>query len=136
MARHPQCIETTFVVPVDIRRSRMNSEDKHGVFVARATEIVKENMGDVEFSVSRLSRELHISRVHLHRKLSKIEQKSPSRFIQQIRLHFAAELLISTNKKVSEIGYEVGFRHLSYFAKCFRETYGLSPSGYRKANLS
>jgi YesN/AraC family two-component response regulator len=33
---------------------------------------------------------------------------------------------------VAEITYEVGFNNLSYFAKCFKELYGKSPSDYAK----
>ena len=40
----------------------------------------------------------------------------------------AYELLKGNKASVSEIAYEVGFNNLSYFAKCFKEVFGMNPS--------
>lgn len=52
--------------------------------------------------------------------------------IRTIRLKRAAQLMKKKFGNVAEITYEVGFNNLSYFAKCFRELYGISQSEYIK----
>ena len=47
-----------------------------------------------------------------------------------IRLNKAAGLLTSKSGTVTEIAYRVGFNSLSWFTKCFKEQYGLSPSEF------
>lgn len=48
------------------------------------------------------------------------------------RLKEAAELLITTDKTVSEICFAVGFNDLSYFYRAFTGCFGLNPGGYRR----
>ena len=57
---------------------------------------------------------------------------SPMRYVYQLRLQRAAELLAGTEQKVAEIGAECGFQEMSYFARAFRKQYGLTPSAYRQ----
>lgn len=59
----------------------------------------------------------------------------PIQYVKQSRLQKAAELLKETNKRVNEIGEECGFQEMSYFAKAFRELYGLTPTEFRKRSV-
>jgi transcriptional regulator GlxA family with amidase domain len=77
--------------------------------------------------------EIGMSRMQLFRKLKALTNQTPSEFIRTIRLKRAAQLLQQKFGNVAEITYEVGFNNLSYFAKCFRELYGVSPSEYARA---
>jgi AraC-like DNA-binding protein len=38
----------------------------------------------------------------------------------------------SHGNNISEISYAVGFSNVSYFAKCFKEQYGVTPTEYNK----
>jgi AraC-like DNA-binding protein len=48
--------------------------------------------------------------------------------LRTARLQKGRELLQTTGKNVSEIAYEVGFTAPSYFTKCFKDEFGISPS--------
>lgn len=55
-----------------------------------------------------------------------------TQFVTTYRLETAAELLISSQKQVSEICFAVGFNDLPHFIRVFTAAYGLSPTKYRK----
>ena len=56
---------------------------------------------------------------------------TPIQYLRQLRIQKAAELLLTSNLKVSEIAVQCGFQEMSYFAKTFRELRGLSPTDFR-----
>lgn len=58
--------------------------------------------------------------------------QSPTEFINEIRLNYAANMLLSTNKSTSEICYACGFENISWFYSCFRKKYGITPGSFRK----
>ena len=53
-------------------------------------------------------------------------------YLRQMRLTYAENLLRSSQLPVTEVAYESGFGSLSYFSRCFRDQYGVSPQEYRK----
>ena len=53
-------------------------------------------------------------------------------YLRQMRLNYAENMLRSGITQVTEVAYESGFGSLSYFSRCFREKYGVSPKEYRK----
>jgi DNA-binding response OmpR family regulator len=99
-------------------------------FLARAVETVEAHLGNPDFSVERFEEAMTMSKLQLYRKLKALTDQSPSEFIRNLRLKRAAALLAARSGSVAEITYEVGFNNLSYFAKCFRAAYGVSPSEY------
>ncbi len=101
-------------------------------FLNKAIQIIEENLGDCDFDVTAMTGKIGMSRMQLFRKLKALTNQTPSEFIRTIRLKRAAQLLRKKFGNVAEITYEVGFNNLSYFAKCFRELYGVAPSEYGK----
>jgi TolB-like protein/AraC-like DNA-binding protein/Tfp pilus assembly protein PilF len=96
-------------------------------FVQKLTEIIETNLKNEQFGVSELAREMGISRSNLYTKVKRITKKSVSRFISEVRLTKAMELLRQTSLTVSEVAYEVGFGSPTYFTKCFHDYYGIPP---------
>ena len=67
-----------------------------------------------------------------YRKIQSATGQKPSEFMRTIRLRHAAELLRQDSMSISEISYATGFTSVSYFSRCFRSLYGVSPSQYVK----
>lgn len=96
-------------------------------FVARATRIVEEHLGDFEFSVEDFSRLMLVSRSSLYKKLTALTGQSPLEFIRKIRLRRGRELLASRGLTIAEVAYSVGLSP-KQFSKFFKEEYGVLPS--------
>jgi signal transduction histidine kinase/ligand-binding sensor domain-containing protein/AraC-like DNA-binding protein len=90
-------------------------------------ESIRRHLGDSDFNVEQLSREVGISRVHLNRKMKELLGTSPSTLIRSVRLKQAAFLLLENNVTVSEIAYSVGFSSPSYFTSNFTSYFGMTP---------
>jgi DNA-binding response OmpR family regulator len=101
-------------------------------FLKRTRDIIETQLSDPDFSVEELGREVALSRMQLFRKIKNLTDQSPSEYIRNLRLKRAAQLIKSDYGNLAEITYEVGFNHPSYFAKCFKELYGVAPSEYAK----
>jgi AraC family transcriptional regulator, transcriptional activator of pobA len=57
--------------------------------------------------------------------------------LEHIHLHLidkAKSLLLSTEKSVSEIAYDLGFEHPSHFTKLFKSRTGTAPRDFRSLN--
>lgn len=99
-------------------------------FLKKIMDVVENHIADTSFGVELFAREVAMSQVQLYRKLTALTAHSPNDFIRHIRLQRAAELLKKKAGNVTEVAYQVGFNNLSYFSKCFRETFGVSPKEY------
>ncbi len=92
-------------------------------------------MDDESYSVDELSREVGYSNMHLYRKLKALTGETPSQFLRTIRLKRAAELFRKKSDNVTQIAYSVGFNSLSYFNKCFKEQFGVTPGQFSDESL-
>jgi signal transduction histidine kinase/ligand-binding sensor domain-containing protein/DNA-binding response OmpR family regulator len=99
-------------------------------FLHRAMAVIERYLGEADFSVELMGKEVGMSRMQLYRKLQALTGQAPNDFIKTMRLQRAAQLLAKGSGTVSEISYQVGFSSHSYFSKCFIEQYGKTPSDY------
>ncbi|UWX56001.1 helix-turn-helix transcriptional regulator [Maribacter litopenaei] len=62
-----------------------------------------------------------------------ILEQSVSEIIETRKLIEAKNLLISTDKTISEIAFELGYNENSYFSNVFKKKAGISPSEFRES---
>jgi len=105
-------------------------------YLNKLYEIVETNIRDNGFGVTELAREMGSSHATLHRKITALTSKSCSRFIREVRLEKAMELLRAKAGTVAEIAYDTGFSSTTYFTKCFHDYYGYPPGEVKKSPLS
>ena len=53
-------------------------------------------------------------------------------YLNDLRLGFASQFLVNTNKTVSEICYECGYNNLSNFNRVFKQRKGVTPKVFRE----
>ena len=81
-----------------------------------------------------LSRSASISKSECIRCFRDCLSTTPYRYLTEIRLSKAAQLLKETDLPIGSVSEKVGFQEMSHFGKCFKERTGFSPREYRKAN--
>ncbi|MDD6174171.1 MAG: AraC family transcriptional regulator [Firmicutes bacterium] len=78
------------------------------------------------------ARLFHVSYSYFSKLFSKAAGCSFSDYVTAVRLSAAEQLLITTEKSITEISFETGFSDLSYFTRRFTAKNGLTPRAYRK----
>lgn len=106
--------------------------DQEKQLLEKAMAIVEANLGDPEFSVPALVREMGMSQSSFYRQIKAITGQSVVEFIRDIRMKRAAQLLASGTLRVSEVAALVGMEDVKHFRKTFQNVYNLSPSDYAK----
>ncbi|MEL6820128.1 MAG: hybrid sensor histidine kinase/response regulator transcription factor [Calditrichota bacterium] len=101
-------------------------------FLKKLREALEENLANEQFGIDQLADLLGIGKRQLQRKIRALTNETAGSLIRAARLEKAKHLLENNAGTVSEIAYDVGFNHLSYFARCYRERFGISPSDVRK----
>lgn len=84
-----------------------------------------------------LSRMIEISgrsREHLTRSMRKYLGKSPTEYVNELRLNYVANMLANSNHRILDIIYDSGFNSTSRAITLFRSRYGMSMSEYRRKN--
>jgi len=72
-----------------------------------------------------------LERTQFYRKIKALTNYSPVELMRNLRLKQARVLVTTTDKTISEIGYDMGFSTPAYFTKCYREAFGETPTETR-----
>jgi ABC-type sugar transport system substrate-binding protein/DNA-binding response OmpR family regulator len=101
-------------------------------FINKFRKIIEDNLTDNDLNVDEIGKNMGLSRVQLYRKIKSLTNYAPNELVRIIRLKAAEQLIINSEKNVSEIAYDTGFSSPSYFTKCFKEYFNESPTDYAK----
>jgi len=91
---------------------------------------LEQNITNPQLSVEALSRQFGMSRSTMYTKLLQITGQTPVEYIRSFKLERAAILLEKSNITIAEIAYQVGFTTPNYFARSFKQKFGVLPSEY------
>ena len=110
------------------QKEEEKTKDKEPLFIIQFKKVVEANLANSDLSVDDLAANMNLSRVQLYRKVKAITGSTPVELLRTARLNRGYQLLLKSDKTVSEVAYEVGFSAPSYFTKCFKDEFGVSPS--------
>lgn len=99
--------------------------------VSEALVYLNDHYGEAS-CIGNFTRRVSVSRSHFCRIFREQTGQTPTRYLLNVRINAAKELLVSTELFIGEIAYQVGFQDPLYFSKLFSRSEGISPSGYRK----
>ncbi|CAH8281415.1 signal transduction histidine kinase [Mariniflexile fucanivorans] len=94
----------------------------------KITNLIEENLNNIDLTTSFLCSELGMSSSKLYRKVKELTDLAPNEFIRTVRLKKSAQLLKSKKHNVSEVTNLVGFNDPLYFSRCFKKQFGFPPS--------
>ncbi|NIJ53772.1 hybrid sensor histidine kinase/response regulator transcription factor [Dyadobacter arcticus] len=99
------------------------------IFIKKLYRIIEERLDDTSFGVEELAEQVSMSRTSLHRKVKTLTGIAPGDILRNYRLKRAAQFL-KQGYNSSETAYKTGFDSASYFSKCFREFYHVTPNEF------
>jgi AraC family transcriptional regulator len=101
--------------------------------LARVMEFMSANFGQ-QISLDQLADESGISKYHFTRLFQRKAGATPMRYLSQIRLEAARDLLVTTNMRIGDVASVCGFTTPSHFSTAFSARYGTSPEKFRQAH--
>lgn len=94
--------------------------------------MVAQHLSEPDFTIDVLAGMMHMGRTKLYGKIKELTGETPNKYIMKCRMKMASELLETGEYTVSDVCYKVGLEDVSYFNKCFKNFFGVSPSKYGK----
>ncbi len=101
--------------------------------VKRVAEKIKNDLG-TNHSVDALAKEVGTNVNKLQEGFKYLHNLTVNKYMQQVKLEAARELLEESDYNISEIVNQIGLNNRSYFSKVFKERYGVSPKYFLKSN--
>lgn len=85
-----------------------------------------------EISLQEFGMQFHLSEKYISRYFKEHFHITLSQYINHLRLEHARQLLQESAVPVTEVALQSGYQNVSYFIRCFKKMYGVSPLKYRK----
>lgn len=116
---------------------QMRSGGLRAARLAAIRRFIQQHLADRELSVDAVAAHLKISPSYV-RKLLERDDTNFADLVLELRLARAYRHLsdpLCLDRQISVIAYGTGFGDLSYFNRCFRRRYGMTPTEARQRNL-
>ncbi|MBE7029363.1 MAG: helix-turn-helix domain-containing protein [Clostridia bacterium] len=122
------------------RQKSLMEEDEEKMLVSyeRHSSLASKIKAYIDFNYSKkvslidLADMFLVSQSHLCREFSKNFGLSPIKYLNNLRIEKAKELLSISDYSIGEIAYKVGFNDIHYFSRYFNKQENVSPAKYRK----
>lgn len=100
--------------------------------VKKAVEIINEDLSK-NYSVDQLAKEVGTNVNKLQDGFKYMFNLTVNKYMQQIKLEAAKDMLSTTDHNISQIVGMIGLNNRSYFSKVFKEKYGVSPKYFLRS---
>ena len=122
-----------FWLLIESRDIQIAYNEKSGLseIISPVIEYIAENLSE-DITVNKLSEMAHLSKSYFMKCFKKFLGLTVTEYINQVRIKAICELLLNTDRKVTEIAFSCGFRNIPNFNRRFKETVGCTPYEYRR----
>ena len=99
----------------------------------RISEYIEKTYSKSDLSVEDICKEFYVSPSTLRRIMLSAYYKTPVKYITEVRIKKAKNMLAYDNLSVSEIAEKCGFASSHYFSRIFKKEVGMSPLEYKNS---
>ncbi len=107
---------------------------KYGNLIKKARDYIEEHFGHEDISLKFVADYVGLSPNHFSSIFSQEMGETFIEYLTNVRVNKAKDMLINTNKKLSDIAYSVGYSESHYFSAIFKKYCKITPREYRRKN--
>ena len=125
------CEVMTEIIEDCMNEKSLETNDSIRNCIQEAAEYVEEHFQD-NISIEEIAGHCFYSKSYFMKFFKETMGMSFVQYLNDYRLEVAAKLLTTTSDDIINIAINTGFDNLSYFNRCFKKKYGITPGKYRK----
>ncbi len=107
-----------------------------GEFLTALMDTVTNNFHNPKFNIKAFCNAMSMSKSQLYRQCKALTSVSINELLREFRLLKALEILNKTDSNINQTAFDTGFNSVSYFSKCFKNRFGLSPKAFLKKSVA
>lgn len=134
---HSLVLELIYMLYNDSKRQNYKGKMKSNNYEIIETSIsyIKNNLTS-DLSLATVAAYASLSPIHFHNCFKAATGRTLHEYVEEQRIKKAANLLVTTDKTLTEISYECGFSSQSYFSYAFKRKMQITPREYAKKTYS
>ena len=106
--------------------------DENDKIIAEAAEYIYFNY-DKNITLEQVADKFNMSKSHFSKRFKIVTGFGYKEYLISVRIKEACDMLLNTDKTITDIAFECGFNDSNYFGDAFRHVKGISPNKYRKS---
>lgn len=117
-------------------RSNMEEDTSREYFqdyIPVALNYIRENLQDENLSIGSVSEHVYLNPVYFGRIFKSVMKMPFKRYVQNMRMEKAKELILEDQESIANICVQVGIPNPSYFSQVFKQYTGILPSEYKRS---
>ncbi|GGA33657.1 response regulator [Paenibacillus physcomitrellae] len=109
---------------------QLAADGRHS-YIYRAIAYIRNHLGE-HLTLQQVAGFVHLNANHFSEVFKRETGQGFSEFVIRERMQLAANILLTTQKKVSEVAGEAGYEDIKYFSQQFKKMMGCTPTEYRQ----
>jgi AraC-like DNA-binding protein len=122
------------MLPIEKLKKATSRHRAEPVEIWKARKLIQE-CAEEQLGLTKVAKMVNISSNHLSEKFKQVTGINFVDYVARARFEKARDLLLNSNRRISEIAFAVGFQSLSQFNRVFKRLAGKSPTGFRGERL-
>jgi AraC-like DNA-binding protein len=100
--------------------------------VGKALRYIYDKFKSSDFTIGELAQKLHFTPTYISKLFKREMGTTPQLYLLNVRLEYAADLLIGGDLSIADVASTSGFNSTAYFIKQFKKKYGQTPKKYAR----